>query len=80
MQLYHRLVALLRRWWSYDRRAPRSTSIPLIVPMPPTIHREVTSAGVHVYCLCSSCGARLHASATLCEECARARSRSTPPL
>jgi predicted amidophosphoribosyltransferase len=39
------------------------------------IHRDVTSSGVRVYSLCGSCGARLEASATLCEDCAQRRSR-----
>jgi len=39
------------------------------------IHREVSSSGVRVYSLCGCCGARLEASATLCEECASRRSR-----
>ena len=39
------------------------------------IHREVTTSGVRVYSLCGSCGARLEASATLCEDCAQRRSR-----
>ncbi|HMA24431.1 MAG TPA: hypothetical protein VKP00_10565 [Gemmatimonadaceae bacterium] len=43
------------------------------------IHRDVTPNGVRVYSLCATCGARLHASATLCEECAQKRSRPARP-
>jgi hypothetical protein len=43
------------------------------------IHREVTANGVRVFSLCGSCGARLNASATLCEECAQKRSGQARP-
>jgi len=42
-----------------------------------SIRREVTPNGVRVYSLCGGCGTELHASATLCEECAQKRSK--PP-
>jgi hypothetical protein len=73
-QFIHRVYA---RW--FDRRASRAEFIPLIVPGL-TIHRDVSPNGVRVYSLCGSCGARLQASATLCEECAQGRSRSAPPF
>ena len=41
------------------------------------IHRGVTRSGVRYFSLCASCGMRLEASATLCEECAQRRSRLT---
>lgn len=41
------------------------------------IHREVSRSGVRYFSLCASCGMRLEASATLCEECAQRRSRLT---
>jgi hypothetical protein len=44
-----------------------------------TIFREVTPHGVRVFSLCASCGTRLDASATLCEECAHKRSRPARP-
>lgn len=65
----------------FDRRTPRDSIVPLFVlskPQAITIHRDVTRHGVRVFSLCGSCGARLEASATLCEECAQGRSRSTP--
>jgi hypothetical protein len=61
--------------WRASRRALRvkpTDVLPLIV-FHSAIHRDVTSSGVRVYSLCGSCGARLEASATLCEECASRR-------
>lgn len=42
------------------------------------ILRDVSVHGVRVYSLCGCCGARLSASATLCDACARGRSPSAP--
>ena len=79
MQFFRRLLARLLPG-RVDRRRKRDSVVPLFLstssPQPITIHRDVTKNGVRVYSLCGSCGARLEASATLCEECAR--SRSTP--
>ncbi len=45
-------------------------------PLP--IHRDVSRNGVRVFSLCGCCGARLQASATLCEECAAKRRPARP--
>lgn len=81
MQVIQAIRQLFARYtaWRADRRAARTPIVPLIVSSL-TVHRDVTSSGVRVYCICGSCGARLDASATLCEECAQGRSRSAPPL
>ena len=76
MQLFLQFIARVQAWRA-SRRALRMKAtdvLPLIV-FQAAIHREVTSSGVRVYSLCGSCGARLEASATLCEECASRRSR-----
>jgi hypothetical protein len=81
-QLIHRLVDRVRRWRD-ARRAARPPLTSLFLNMhayTPAIHRDVTSTGVHVYSLCGDCGARLRASATLCEDCAQKRSRPARPL
>ncbi len=44
------------------------------------IYRDVTPNGVRVFSLCGGCGARLNASATLCDECAQKRSRPARPF
>jgi hypothetical protein len=79
MQFLRRLLARLFPG-RFDRRRQRNSVVPLFLntaaPQAITIHRDVTRNGVRVYSLCGTCGARLEASATLCEECAR--SRSTP--
>ncbi len=80
MQFFRRLFARLvaRR---FDRRASQAAIIPLIIAKPQlTLHREVSRNGVRFFSLCGSCGARLNASATLCDECAQRRSNSAPPL
>lgn len=81
MQVLHAIRQLFARFaaWRAERRAPSVTALPLIVP-PLTLHRDVTPTGIRVYSICGSCGARLDASATLCEECAQRRSRSAPPF
>jgi len=76
MQLLRQFIARIQAWRA-ARRALRITTtdvLPLIA-LQAAIHREVTPAGVRVYSLCGSCGARLEASATLCEDCAQRRSR-----
>jgi len=81
MQFFRRLLARLFPG-RFDRRRQRDSVVPLLLnptaPQPLTIHRDVSRNGVRVYSLCGTCGARLEASATLCEECAQRRSRSTP--
>jgi hypothetical protein len=79
MQFLRRLFARLVARRSH-RRASRAAIIPLIVSEPQlTLHRDVSRNGVRFFSLCGSCGARLDASATLCDECAQRRSRSAPP-
>ena len=83
MQSLRELISRVRSWagWRLFRRAPASTNavaLPFLVTLERPILREVTSHGVRVYSLCGSCGAQLAASATLCESCAKRRSRSAP--
>jgi hypothetical protein len=79
MQALRELISRVRAWrlW-YARRgrlvAPAAAS-PFLVSQNRPILREVSAAGVRVYSLCGSCGAHMSASATLCDACARARSR-----
>jgi hypothetical protein len=76
MQLFRQFIARIQAWRA-SRRALRikPTEILPLIAFESGIHREVTSSGVRVYSLCGCCGARLEASATLCEECASRRSR-----
>ena len=75
MQALRELISRIRTWrmWYALRRTPAAPAI--LVHRP--ILRDVTANGVRVYSLCGSCGAHMAASATLCEACARTRSR--PP-
>ena len=76
-QLFERVTA-----WIHERRRPRVLLIPVELHTtiyPSGIHRDVSPNGVYVYSLCASCGARLQASATLCEECAQKKSRPARP-
>jgi ribosomal protein L40E len=76
MQLFRQFIARVQAWRAARRalRMQPTDMLPLIA-FQTAIHREVTSSGVRVYSLCGCCGARLEASATLCEECASRRSR-----
>jgi len=76
MQLFRQFIAQVQAWFA-ARRALRikSTDVLPLMALHSAIHREVTASGVRVYSLCGSCGARLAASATLCEDCAQRRSR-----
>jgi ribosomal protein L40E len=82
MQFLRGLFARLRAW-KMGKFSPRS-----VVPIAPydfgismaSIRREVTPNGVRVFSLCGSCGATLHSSATLCDECAQKRSRPARPF
>ncbi|HZI42928.1 MAG TPA: hypothetical protein VFD67_14515 [Gemmatimonadaceae bacterium] len=76
MQLFRQFIARVQAWRA-ARRAIRIsvTDVLPLMALQTAIHREVTSSGVRVYSLCGSCGARLEASATLCEDCAQRRSR-----
>ena len=81
MQFFRRLLARIFPG-RVDRRRKRDSVVPLFLNSSAptqtlTIHRDVSKNGVRVYSLCGSCGARLDASATLCEECAQKRSK--PP-
>jgi len=83
MQSLREYIRRVRSWAGWRRLrgarvAPKAAALPFLVTMDRPILREVTSQGVRVYSLCGSCGAQLAASATLCESCARRRSRSAP--
>jgi hypothetical protein len=76
MQLFRQFIARFQAWRS-ARRTLRMKPIDVLpfIAYHASIHREVTPTGVRVYSLCGSCGARLLASATLCDDCAQRRSR-----
>lgn len=78
MQLFRQFIARVQAWRA-ARRALRMkpTDVLPLIAFHAAIHRDVTPSGVRVYSLCGSCGARLEASATLCEDCAQRRSRLT---
>jgi hypothetical protein len=83
MQLLNVVRRLIARYkaWRTDRRIRRPLAVPVFVKFThyqAAIHRDVTPNGVRVYSLCGCCGARLQASATLCEECAQKQSRARP--
>lgn len=68
-RLYRRLLA-----WRRARTTPElDVAVPDFLVYEPSIARDVTSRGVRFYSLCGCCGARLHSSATLCDECAQMR-------
>jgi len=75
--LIQRLMGRVRAWVA-DWRARRSIIPHFQLSLAPALHRDVTPNGVRFYCLCACCGARLDASATLCEECAQ-KTRSVRP-
>lgn len=76
MQLFRQFIARVRAWRAARRALhTKPTEILPLIAFQTGIHREVTASGVRVYSLCGCCGARLEASATLCEECASRRSR-----
>lgn len=79
MQSIRRFIARLRAW-HLDRRSARIPAIAILASAATTIHRDVTASGIRVYSLCGSCGARLNASATLCDECAQKQSRPARPF
>jgi len=76
MQLFRQFIARVHAW-RVMRRALRMKpkDVLSLIAFQAAIHRDVTSSGVRFYSLCGCCGARLDASATLCEECASRRSR-----
>lgn len=73
MRFWRSVLARFRAWraWETGRRRGRTVEPSLVLSFAPAIYRDVTPAGVRVYSLCGSCGARLQCSATLCEECAQ---------
>lgn len=76
MQLLRQFIARVQAWRAARRSLRmKATDVLPLIAFQASIHRDVTSSGVRVYSLCGSCGARLLASATLCEECAQRRSR-----
>lgn len=71
--MVRRLMGRIRNWFTGGAQPlPDLIAIPL--PQIKLIHRDVSPEGVRVYSLCGICGARLAASATLCEECAQHQS------
>lgn len=78
MSSLRELLSRVRLWrpWRALRRQPvvAPTALPPYFGAERPILREVSRQGVRVYSLCGSCGARLSASATLCDACARSRS------
>ncbi len=67
--------------WKQGRHATQLLVAPSLIALTtysPAIHRDVTSTGVRYYSLCGSCGARLNASATLCDECAQKKRPARP--
>ncbi len=84
MQFFRRLLAHLRSLYGRSTlplpSAPQRPIMPLAVTYLAPIYREVTRDSVRVFSLCGSCGARLQASATLCEECAQKQSRPARPF
>jgi hypothetical protein len=75
MRLIRSILARLRAW-RMNRKGLADGPF-LLHSFGPSIHRDVTPNGVRVYSLCGGCGARLHCSATLCEECAQGPHPST---
>lgn len=75
-QLISRMMTRIRAWYAWRR--PATNALPLLIPSAGPIFREVSAHGVKVFSLCGSCGARLETSATLCEACARRRSKASP--
>lgn len=76
MQLFRQFIARVQAWFAARRAlSVKSTDVLPLMAIHSAIHREVTASGVRVYSLCGSCGARLEASATLCDDCAQRRSR-----
>ena len=85
MEFFRRLLARLRSIFTGSSRlplhgVPQRPEVPLAVTYFAPIYREVTRDSVRVFSLCGCCGARLQASATLCEECAQKQSRPARPF
>ena len=85
MEFLRRLLARVRSFFEPSTRfplpsVPQRPEAPLAVTYLAPIYREVTRDSVRVFSLCGCCGARLQASATLCEECAQKQSRPARPF
>jgi ribosomal protein L40E len=80
MQSFRLLLSRFQQWRMarQNRRGPLVSGMPVLLPFQPPIIREVSAHGVRVISLCAACGARLEASATLCEDCAQKQSRTRP--
>jgi hypothetical protein len=79
-KFFRSLVARVKAW-----KTARGGSSPIVAAslikfatFTPAIHRDVSPNGVRVYSLCGCCGARMNASATLCEECAQKKRPARP--
>jgi hypothetical protein len=80
LQFLRRLLARVRAWKLARHATPLPTTLSYFeYDVRPSIHRDVSLHGVRVFSLCAACGARLQASATLCNECAQKRSRPASP-
>jgi hypothetical protein len=82
MQFFRRLIERVRAW-AQSRRSSRTPAALIFIDFTsvrPPIHRDVSANGVRVFSVCGGCGARLQASATLCDECAQRRSRPARPF
>jgi hypothetical protein len=81
VQFFRRLIERIRAWKTRGQSVatPMPLLFPQFGPQLHQLHRDVTPHGVRFYSLCGDCGARLNASATLCDECAQKRSRPARP-
>jgi hypothetical protein len=79
-KFFRGLVARVKAWNSNRRASSPIVTASLIkfATFTPSIHRDVTPNGVRVYSLCGCCGARLSASATLCDGCAQKKRPARP--
>lgn len=78
MQFFRQIIEWFRGW-RHRRRGWDADIELLILSVPSPIRREVSAQGVRVFSLCGSCGVRLDASATLCDECAQRKTRPIWP-
>jgi hypothetical protein len=79
-QFLRRLLARVKAW-TFARRAKTSAITPQLIELAtytPALHRDVTSNGVRFYSVCGCCGARMNASATLCDGCAQKKRPARP--
>jgi len=80
MQFIRKLLARLGLWRPARRAVSIRPAAPLATVFTPPVYREVTRNAVRVYSLCGCCGARLRASATLCDSCAQRQSGQARPI